>query len=493
MDGSRSSIEAKRAAPAPGGVAVLALALLSLAPAPPCGAAAPRAGTGANSASHGGPLPDSLLARVGTRRDVSLAGFHRAWGTITPPQRPDSLTPESARKFLDLLIDKEVLGEAALRESWVWTARESAEVLGLQDRLTLGAVLDSALRATQVRLAARGDTIRDLELLGTVTRDSTVARLAPAFDTTLTRRLAAAWAAIPKPSPDSSLMSQLRAMGTMPVVAAGDQRRVLAHSTDGDILVRELLASWMALSPTVRPRVSTPAQIEDLARNALFERLLRRDAERRELKHRPDIATAVQRQREYIAVSHLVARDVYATLVPDSASLLRYHSTHPGDFDLPMRIRLLRLDLPDRSAASRMALELRDRAHADSLIARGRRKHVQYLSEITRESDSLLFDRALAAVPGSVLGPDSTSEGWTVIRVMEVVAPRSRTFAESRPLVEHAWYGEEGERRMVELIAKLRRHTSVEINDRALARLLAEGLGAPGTGAPRLTPAPASR
>jgi hypothetical protein len=428
-------------------------------------------------------LPDSLLARVGTRRDVSLAGFRRAWGAVAPPQRPDSLTPESARKFLDLLIDKEVLGEAALRESWVWTARESAEVLGMEDRLTMGAALDSALRASQARFAARGDTIRDLELLGTMTRDSSVAHLAPVFDTTLTRRLAAAWAGIPKPSPDSSLMSQLRAMGTMPVVSAADQERVLARSSDGDILVRELLASWKGLSPTVRPRVSTPAQIEDLARNALFERLLRRDAERRDLAHRPDIAAAVQRQREYVAVSHLVARDVYATLVPDSVTLLRYYHLHPGDFDLPLRVRLLRLDLPDRSAASRMALDLRDAAHAESLLARGRRKHVQYLSEIAREADSVLFDRALAAAPGSVLGPDSTAEGWTVIRVMEVVAPRSRSFQEARPLVEHAWYGEEGEHRMLELIAKLRRQTSVLLNDRALERLFSEGSSPPGAGA----------
>jgi hypothetical protein len=62
---------------------------------------------------------------------------------------------------------------------------------------------------------------------------------------------------------------------------------------------------------------------------------------------------------------------------------------------------------------------------------------------------------------------------------MDVVAPRSRTFAEARALVEHAWYGEEGERRMVELIAKLRRQTTVRVNDAAIARLVAEG--------PRLT------
>ncbi|MGH3056213.1 MAG: hypothetical protein ACRDL7_14660, partial [Gaiellaceae bacterium] len=123
--------------------AAVALGLVWLAPAAHTATPA-RSGSGASSASHGGPLPDSLLARVGTRRDVSLAGFRRAWSAVAPPQRPDSLTPDGARKFLDLLIDKEVLGEAALKTSSAWTARESAEVAGLEDRLTLGAVLDSA-------------------------------------------------------------------------------------------------------------------------------------------------------------------------------------------------------------------------------------------------------------------------------------------------------------------------------------------------------------
>ena len=472
--------------------------LLGLAPGltalPTASGATPARPAHPASAPHatrsGGPLPDSLLARVGNRRHVSITTFRRSWYQVVPPQRPDSLTPESARRFLDLLIGKEALGEVALRTRWVWTAHESAEYLGLADRLVMSAALDSALQATFAAQAARGDTVTDLERLGTITRDSSVARMHVAFDTTLTRRLAAVWAAIPRPSRDSSLMAQLRVLGTLPRVSPADTGRVLARSADGEIRVSELMASWARLDPLQRPRVALPSQIEDLARNALFERMLRREAERRGLRRRPEIAGALDREREYIAVSHLVAREVYEGLEPDSISLRRYYDAHRADYGLPMRVRLLELDLPGREAATRMALELRESARAETLIARGRRRGVDYVVELARESDSVRFARALRAGPDAVLGPDSTARGWTVSRVLAVIPARQRGFEEALPLVEHAWYGAEGERRMVEALARLRRRVPVTVNDRAIRKLLAEGVGAPPSPPPRpfLTP-----
>jgi hypothetical protein len=402
---------------------------------------------------------------------VTISAFRHAWDQMAPPQRPDSLTPESARKFLDLLISKEVLGEAALATPWVWTARESADYLGLADRMVMKAMLDSALAATYQAHLARGDTLRDSETVGTAARDDTIGHMAVRFDTTLTRRLAAAWAAIPRPSRDSTLMSQLRVLGIMPVVAPGDSGRVLAASADGSLMVRELLLAWSRLNPVQRPRVSTPQHIEELAKNALYERLLRREAARRGLEQWPEIASRLRSEREYIAVSHLVAREVYSTLVADTTTLRRYYEAHVADFALPTRLRVIRLDLRDRSGGTRLALQLRSAAGAESLIALGKRSGVDYTSEIAAESDSALFQRGMAAGSGAVLGPDSTAAGWTVVRVLEVIPARDRTFAEALPLAGHAWYGEEGERRMVALIERLRRGMRVSVNEHALARL----------------------
>src|SRR5207245_7555448 len=140
----------------------------------------------------------------------------------------------------------------------------SASYLGLADRMVMSAMVDSALRAAFLEQAATGDTIHDVEKLGTMARERAIAKLHVRFDTTLTRRLAEDWAAVPSPSRDSSLMAQMRLLGMMPRVAPSDTGRVLVHSADGDFRVRELIDGWARLDPLRRPRVDTPSQIQDL-------------------------------------------------------------------------------------------------------------------------------------------------------------------------------------------------------------------------------------
>src|SRR5262252_1496218 len=74
---------------------------------------------------QGRPLPDSVLATIDARRIITVGDFHRGWAAVAPPARPDTLTPQVARQFLDLLIDKELLAARASEETWEWTAVES--------------------------------------------------------------------------------------------------------------------------------------------------------------------------------------------------------------------------------------------------------------------------------------------------------------------------------------------------------------------------------
>ncbi len=304
---------------------------------------------------------DTVLARVGPRRRVTVAEFRRAWEALRPPERPDSLTPQTARQFLDLLVDKEALGEVAVRERWVWTRRESLLWDAHRDQLTLRAALEP-------RIAAARDSLRRARLpnddtaAGVAARDQFVAGLRPQFDDSLLSRLATAFRAVPRPSADSALFAQLRVLGTMPRVRPGDSLATLAVTSRGPYRTRDLLDWWGHVSPVLRPRVETADQVRDLVGNALFETELRRDAARAGLERRPDIAAALAREREGYAVDHYVAREVYDGMPHDSVTLRGYFERDPSPWALPQRVRLVRLELGSRAEAGRMGARLRDAA-----------------------------------------------------------------------------------------------------------------------------------
>jgi hypothetical protein len=411
-----------------------------------------------------------VLAVVGPGREVTVSLFQRSWRQVAPPARPDSLTPKAAREFLDLLIDKEALGAAANRERWAWTSREQIEYDQLLDRLTIAVVLESSLVLARRSVGAAGDTL-SREALGIVARDSAVARTHPTFDEPLSERLAHVWAALPKSSSDSSFNANMKLLGTDPHVDPTDTGRVIARSDVGEYRVGELLRSWKALSPIYRPRVQTASQIRDLARNGIYERLLRGEVARRHIPQRPEIVRELERQREYTNVTHLVQREVFAKVSTDSLTLLRHYRAHPREWDLPLRVRLIRVLMPDQDEATAMALELRNEARAETLAAIAKRSGTDWRIEVSAQTDSLLFRRALRSGIGVVLGPDEGKDGWTVARVTAVLPSRPRTFAEVRELVAHDWRAKEGERLMRALCDRARRAEGVRINQPALARV----------------------
>ncbi len=430
-------------------------------------------------------LADSVLALIGSGRpgepvrEIGRARFVRAWSQLSPPARPDSLTPAGARRFLDLLLDKEALGLMVARERWTWTARESAAFETLRDRLVVELMLDSALTATRIALGPAGDSL-DRQALGLAAREKAMERLQPVYDDSLLARLALGFAALKRPTADSSLFAQLRMLGASPQVDPADTGRVVARSAAGDFLAGELLASWRRLNPIYRPRVTSAAEVRELVMNGLFERLLRQEGAARGLEQRPDLAERLANQRELNDVSLLVGREVYARIAMDSLTLSRFHRDTERYWMLPTRVRLVRVVLQNRPEAGTMALRLAGAAEAESLAARARRAGVEWSVDVSAAEDSALFARALRAGAGAVLGPDETADGWAVARVISVLPGRGRPFAEVRDLVAHRWYGEQGERLMLELAARARTACrATVINEAALDALVArppEGL-----------------
>jgi len=267
-------------------------------------------------------------------------------------------------------------------------------------------------------------------------------------------------------------------MGASPDVAPADTARVVARSALGDFLASDLLTSWRRLNPIYRPSVRSADEVRELVMNGLFERLLRREGAGRGLEQRPDVSARLANQRELNDVSRLVEREVYARIATDSLTLSRFHRETERNWALPTRVRLVRVVLQDRPAATAMALRLADAAQAESLAAGARRAGAEWTVDLGAADDSAGFARALRAGPGAVLGPDETADGWTVSRVIAVLPGRGRPFGEVRELVAHRWYGEQGERLMQELAARARAACGpAEVNQAALDALVARPPG----------------
>ncbi len=415
------------------------------------------AASAATRATNSG-LPDSVMASVGTR-SITVSEFWRTWRETHPGAATDTLTPQSARGFLEVLIDRELISAAAARERWTWTAADSDSYAARVDRITLGAALEVALAEAR---AASGDSTASLETVGVLARERAMTALAPRFKHTALEQLARAFAAIPRPASDSSLASQLRMLAAVPVLEPADRVTVIARTPDaGEVTVADVVTPWAGLSPAYRPRIETAAQVRDLAENVLFERWLRK----RSAGYAGDskIARVLSREREWIDVQHLMAERVHTIEAPSRATLERYRSEHAAEWIVPARWRVIRLEAAELSAATRLALLLRDPVAAESLVMRAARQGVRYRLELRAAFDSALFARATAAGPGTVLGPDAEGLGWTVTRIEALIPAREPAWEEVRGRVEERWYADESARRLSQLLARERRRQRVRI------------------------------
>ena len=99
------------------------------------GAAAPtQPKPSASRASATAPLPDSVVVRF-PHRDLTLAEVQTAWYRQAARYRPPGTGLEVRRTFVDQLIEREVLAQAALAEPFVATEPESARYLTERARL----------------------------------------------------------------------------------------------------------------------------------------------------------------------------------------------------------------------------------------------------------------------------------------------------------------------------------------------------------------------
>jgi hypothetical protein len=163
-----------------------------------------------------------------------------------------------------------------------------------------------------------------------------------------------------------------------------------------------------------------------------------------------------------------VGREVYAKIAQDSVTLQRHYKATRSNYDWDERASILSLVMGTRGEADSVRRVLMNAAEAESLLARSTRAGASFRTTISRMSDTTLFARLKKGGVGTVLGPDSTSQGWRTMRALGFEPRRPRTYAEAEEMVKQDWYNVEGERLMRALLDGLRKRALVVVNEKAM-------------------------
>lgn len=282
------------------------------------------------------------------------------------------------------------------------------------------------------------------------------------------------------------------ACGNVP--GSGQQGKTLAV-VDGDpITEATLLKEVENLPPYVRPILETAAGRAQFLESVITRDLLMREALRRGIDRRPEVADRIAMARKSIILEALL-RDV-AEKAPglSDAALRKIYDANPGLHQVGERVRVSHMLFRGKARA----LEILGRAKAgepfEALMKEVSATNGEVaadLGEIERGNFVKEFEApAFAAVPGEVTGPVKTTYGYHVIKVYSKSPAGTISFEEMKPKLL-AEQREQAQRDAFEaLITDLRKQAMVRVLYKPEGPPVSPGAQAPGTApaAPKAAP-----
>ncbi len=265
----------------------------------------------------------------------------------------------------------------------------------------------------------------------------------------------------------------------------GPQGKALAVVNGEPLTEATLLKEVENLPPYVRPILETAAGREQFLESVITRDLLMREALRRGIDRRPEVADRIAMARKSIILETLL-RDV-AEKAPglSDAALRKIYDADPASHQVGERVKVSHMLFREKARA----LEMLGRAKAgepfETLmkeVRSGNGEVAADLGEIERGSFVKEFEAAaFAAVPGVATGPVKTTYGYHVIKVYAKLPAGTRSFEEVKPKLL-AEQREHAQRDAFEgLIADLRKQSTVRILYKPEGPPVSPGAQAPGT------------
>jgi len=251
------------------------------------------------------------------------------------------------------------------------------------------------------------------------------------------------------------------------VPGKGTQGKVLA-TVDGEAITEAtLLKEVEGLPPYVRPILETPAGRARFLESVITRDLLMREALRRGIDRRPDVANQLSMKRKSILLEALL-RDV-ASKAPglSDEALRRIYDSSPEQYRIGERVKVSHMLFRDKGRAAEMLRRAKSGEPFEELMKElaGRDGEVAAdLGDIERGNFVKEFEAAaFAAAPGEVVGPVKTTYGYHVVKVYAKRPAGIRGFDEVKPQLL-AEQRENAQREAFEtLVAGLRKSSTVRI------------------------------
>jgi hypothetical protein len=424
--------------------------------------------------------PDTVLASVG-RRVVGPAEFRRQWSRAAAQVVPRGASREAQKAaFLDALVDRELLTQAALDGGFHPTAEQ--EVL-------LGALRLIAMRVAYYRrLVSPGPQGSDPGAEAERARyEALVARLlaplSPAYVDSNLAFLVAAYAGVPPPISQGPEGPRIDFRLHLPDVAPSDTGRVLATTRQGDFTVQRFLWHWGQLNAIDRVPPDSPEHARLWAERFLAQGPMDEEARARGFDRLPEVEREVERRRDAMAGEWYFRREVVARVDTSEAVLRARWEAGPERYYGTTQYAYRHLWYGTREAAWNALRLLRDGADWEAVIARRfppgtpHEEVAAYRApqELPESSpDTTLVRWFASGARGDLFGPREIEGRWWIYRLLARREGRRSTYEEARGFVRDDLVIEESERLLRARLAELKERYAVRVHRERLAALEVE-------------------
>lgn len=251
------------------------------------------------------------------------------------------------------------------------------------------------------------------------------------------------------------------------VPGRGEKGQILAI-VDGEAITEEMLhREAEGLPPYVRPMLDTPSGRARFLESVITRDLLLREALRRGIDRRPEVAAQLSMKRKSVLLEALL-KDVAAKSPGlTDESLRRIYDSAPEQFRTGPRVKVSHMLFRDRARAQETLRRIEEGESFEALMKETGAFEGEIaadLGDIERGRFAKEFESAaFGAAPGEVKGPVKTAYGYHLIKVYSKKPAGILGFEEVRPqlLAERQ---EAAQREAFEtLVAGLRKSATIRV------------------------------